>query len=382
MKQAALRAQIRQLCCFGLPAASLMPRLLPLVRRLVPADSAGFFWVDSVGDMQNLFAERMLSSEKMQLYFERFYDSDRQGELPSFRKQFLSRAVAAEGVTSSSADAALQRTAYYNEILRDLDAHHVLYGVVREHGAALGQISLYRARKANAFDAKDRADLASVLRYIAHAVAVPAGIAEPKPSNGSGEPTTARISQHVDTDDEAVAIFRGDGTVVHASELAKRLLIQAADGEFSPSRLRASNDAVARLANELVNLLNAVGNAPPLIVRDTRWGRLQVRAYRLDEGRERLNADTPIAIRVVRQESMLLRFAEAMRAVGLPPQQQEIATLLAHGKTNLEIGEALGVSTNTVSYHVKQLFARLDAHSRDDVVARILDRDGARNIRA
>jgi DNA-binding CsgD family transcriptional regulator len=381
MKQAALRAQIRQLCCFGLPAGALMPRLLPLVRRLVPADSAGFFWVDSAGDMQNLFAERMLSSEKMRLYFERFYDDGQSAGAPSFRKQFLSRAVAAEGVTSGSADAALQRSAYYNEILRDLDAHHVLYGVVREHGAALGQISLYRARKASAFDAKDRADLASVLRYIAHAVAVPAGVAEPKSSSGSIDTTAPRISQHIDTDDEAVAIFRGDGTMVHASELAKRLLIQAADGEFSPSRLRASNDAVTALVNELVHLLNGVGNTPPLLVRDTRWGRMQARAYRLDEGQDRLSADTPIAIRVVRQESMLLRFAEAMRAVGLPPQQQEIATSLAHGKTNLEIAETLGVSANTVSYHVKQLFARLDAHSRDDVVARILDADGARSIR-
>jgi DNA-binding CsgD family transcriptional regulator len=369
MKQAALRAQIRQLCCFGLPAGALMPRLLPLVRRLVPADSAGFFWVDGSGGMQNLFAERMLSSEKMRLYFEHFYDTENHPELPSFQKQFLSRAATADGVASISASANLQRSAYYNEILRDLDAHHVMYGVVREHGAALGQISLYRSKKAVAFDAKERAELTSVLRYIGHAVAAPYGVAAPATTGGTP------IEQYVETDDEAVAIFHGDGEIVHASEQARRLLLQAVDAEFSPQRLRAGNDAVAELVRRLITLLESSRDShgvPPALTCDTRWGRLQVRAYRLGDGDGELREDTPVAIRIVRQESMLLRFAESMRAVGLPPQQQEIATLLARGKSNHEIGEALGVTGNTVSYHIKQLFARLDAHSRDDVVAKIL----------
>ena len=129
MKKTSLRAQIRQLCCLGLPAETLMPRLLPLIRQLVPADSAGFFWVNGSGDMHNLYAERMLPSEHMRLYFEQFYDSN---EHP-FRQQFLARVKSGLDVDSSSADAALQRTAYYNEILRELDAHHVMYGVVRDH---------------------------------------------------------------------------------------------------------------------------------------------------------------------------------------------------------------------------------------------------------
>jgi hypothetical protein len=74
-------------------------------------------------------------------------------------------------VVATSADGELAQTAYYNEILRRLDAHHVLYGIVREQGAALGQLSLYRAADAPAFSPRERADLASVIRYVAHGVA-------------------------------------------------------------------------------------------------------------------------------------------------------------------------------------------------------------------
>jgi hypothetical protein len=147
VKQSAVRARVRQLCCLGLPGELLMASLLPSLRELVPSDSAGFFWVDARGEMSNLYAERMLTADVMALYFERFYE----GKEASFRQAFLERASAPEGVVATSADAQLQKTEYYNEIMRRLDAHHVLYGIVREQGAALGQISLYRSADAPAF---------------------------------------------------------------------------------------------------------------------------------------------------------------------------------------------------------------------------------------
>ena len=61
MKQSAVRARIRQLCCLGLPGELLMSSLLPALRELVPSDSAAFFWVDSRGEMRNLYAERLWS---------------------------------------------------------------------------------------------------------------------------------------------------------------------------------------------------------------------------------------------------------------------------------------------------------------------------------
>jgi DNA-binding CsgD family transcriptional regulator len=365
MKQTSLRAQIRQLCCLGLPAETLMPRLLPLIRQLVPADSAGFFWVDSAGDMHNLYAERMLPSEHMRLYFERFYDSD---EHP-FRREFLARVESGVDVASSSADASLQRTAYYNEILRELDAHHVMYGVVRDHGSALGQISLYRPKKASEFDAKARTDLASILHYVAHAVAARNGVAI-ELAIGAASGDDAIGSQQVDTDDEAVVITRTDGKMIHASDQARRLLVQAVDGAFAPGRLRAADEAVTGLIVRLAGMLRDAESRPPQLAVQTRWGRLQLRAYHLGDG---FSADAPIAIRISRQEPMLLKFAEALRGLGMPPQQQDIALRMAQGKSNQEIAQEMGLSPNTVAYHIKQIFSKLNAHGRAETISRILE---------
>jgi len=38
---------------------------------------------------------------------------------------------------ATSVEGDLARSAYYNEILRRLDAHHVLYGIVREHDGTI-----------------------------------------------------------------------------------------------------------------------------------------------------------------------------------------------------------------------------------------------------
>lgn len=69
---------------------------------------------------------------------------------------------------------------------------------------------------------------------------------------------------------------------------------------------------------------------------------------------------------------MILKLAEAMGAFDLSPQQREVALLLAQGRSNQQIGVAMNVSGNTVNYHIKQLFIRLDAHDRADAVSKML----------
>ena len=356
------RAQIRQVCSMGLSAEMLMPRLLPMLRELVPAESAGFFWVDSTGAMQNLYAERMLSAQKMQLYFDHFYE----GGAFDFRRGFLQRAQADSAVSSVPMSDAFKRSAYYNEILRELDAHHVLHGIVREHGAALGQLSLYRPPSAPAFSKQERSELDSVLHYVAHAVAAsPAGL-------GSDANT---LSDLIDTDDDAIVLMNDEGAILHASEAAKRLLVQAVDGQFSPSGIRAisaPSSPVGELLRRLAGKLLHEHEATPSIVQDGRWGRIILRAYCLGEHDERTVVSTPIAVRISRHEPMVLKFAHAMQTLNLSPQMQEIALHLARGKSNLEIAALMSLANNTVTYHIKMLFQRLGTHSRDETVKHIL----------
>ena len=345
-----------------------MASLLPLLRELVPSDSAAFFWVDARGEMQNLYAERLLPADVMSLYFERYYE----GREASFRKAFLERAGAPDGVVSMSADGELRKTDYYNEILKRLDAHHVLYGIVREQAAALGQLSLYRPLDAPAFTPRERADLASVMRYVAHGIA--GDDARPK--------DVASTLTFEDTDDEAMLVTDRSGNIRHGSEKARRLLLLATTSDINPASLKAAVDERAAGAlRTLCARLDAVarGEEPtaPVISLDTKWGRHLLRAYWLDDDYQA--ADALIGVRIQRQEPMILRFVQAMGRLPLSPQQREIALLIAQGKSNQEIAEGLGVSGNTVAYHIKQLFLKLDVHDRAGAVERITARPVAGN---
>ena len=357
MKRTTQLAHIRQLCCIGIAGQALMPTLLRAIREYASADSAGFFWVDAKGDMTNLYADRMLAPGLMRVYFERHYDG---GEHP-FRQAFLTRARAAETVSSSTASPELTKTAYYNEILRHLDAHHVMYAVIRDQGHALGQLSLYRPRQSSAFSAEDRSAIKDITHYVAHAVNRPKEVG-------------ANID-FVDADAEGMVVVDFQGQVVEAAAKSLNLLSMALKREFNPASppLIVGETAPGPVQQLLVQLQKAILGetaAAPRIAIDGPWGRFLLSAYALDG-----DGAAPVsraAIYIRRQQPMILKLAEAMGGFDISPQQREVALLLAQGRSNQQISVALNVSGNTVNYHIKQLFMRLDAHDRADAVAKML----------
>ena len=107
------------------------------------------------------------------------------------------------------------------------------------------------------------------------------------------------------------------------------------------------------------------------------WGRFVLRAYSISDTPQAVEAS--IAVRIQRQEPTLLKFVDALSSLGLSPKQREVALGLAKGSSNREIAAAMGVSLNTVAYHIKQLFQRLDTHDRQQVIAKIL-LDGVQSL--
>lgn len=357
MRSASLLAHIRQLSCLGLSGQTLIPPLLKAVREYVGAESAGFFWVDARGDMTDLYAERVLPAPLMKLYFERHYD----GPELSFREAFRKRARASEQVIASTADESLQRTSYYNEILRHLDAHHMLYAIIRDQGSPLGQLSLYRPKSAPAFGHSERMALNEASRFVAHAVA--------------RNVTESTAGGFLDSADEGLVLVDQKGRIVQGASPALMLLSRAAGLPLNPSSgVLVIGQRVPAFALELVGdllrLLASEAAPPPANIRDTAWGRFAVRAYLL--GDEPGDPESLVGLQIRRIESVILRMSEAMHQLELSPQQREVAILLAKGCSNPEIAEALQVSRNTAIYHIKQLFTRLDAHDRGEALQRIL----------
>ena len=52
----------------------------------------------------------------------------------------------------------------------------------------------------------------------------------------------------------------------------------------------------------------------------------------------------------------------------LTPRERDVLDLLARGRTNGAIAEALGVTRNTVKYHLAGLYAKLDAATRSEAI--------------
>ena len=56
---------------------------------------------------------------------------------------------------------------------------------------------------------------------------------------------------------------------------------------------------------------------------------------------------------------------------GLTRRERDVADLIAHGQTNLEIANALFISESTVKVHVRHILEKLNARTRTEVAARI-----------
>jgi len=54
----------------------------------------------------------------------------------------------------------------------------------------------------------------------------------------------------------------------------------------------------------------------------------------------------------------------------LTPREAEILTLIGRGMSNKSVARALGISVHTVKFHLEALFAKLDATSRAEAVAK------------
>lgn len=96
----------------------------------------------------------------------------------------------------------------------------------------------------------------------------------------------------------------------------------------------------------------------------------------LDAIRDAAAGGSPMSPEVAR------RVVELFRRVQPPPQadyqltphELRILNLLVRGETCKTAAGKLGVSVNTISYHVRHIYEKLQVHSRSEVVAQALQR--------
>ena len=358
MKYATAIAHIRQLCCLGLGGEVVMPKVLGALHDLVPADSNGFFWVDDDYEIANMCAERMLPPEVMGLYFREFYNQREGG----FKSGFAERARDEKAITRASFSESFYRTDYYNQIWRNLNAHFAMYALIRERGKCFGQLSVYRAPKEQPFSDKDERQLASITRYVAHAL---------KPGRDAGRADYI----YRDSEYNGLIIFAQDGQLQHMSPQGRRLLFLASHPHISRRAIAATpTDAVpqalVRLCTDLRRIFGGGEAPPPVLEVDNAWGRFVFRAYWMEHGEA--GANGVIGVLVQHQEPLALKLLGRMRSMPLSVKQKEVILGLAGGIAHGQIAQRMNVSLNTVNYHIKQVYDKLDVHDRNGMLSRLL----------
>lgn len=344
MTAGSTRVTLRQLCHLGLPAALLLPSLLPVLRELVPASHAGYFFCDELGGITNLYAERLLAPKDMAQYH------DQHSNL-RFRQQYLDRVAASNPLSRRSVLADERGSAYYRDVLVPLGIEHFLCAVVRHQGQALGQLSLYRGSDAPAFSADDEQELSGVLHYLGQGLVVPS-------------PPVLR-DLHDQAVEEGLAVLDTQGREIFADANWPRLIRLAHGNAIAPANALAEHDTLPRFVSAM---LAAVLSAPSAIhVVRTSWGRFAFRRHAMSSGQ----GDQAVGLLLSRLAAEPLRLTLGAAALGLSPRQREVAVLLAKGHSNAEIADQMGITPNTASYHAKQVFGRLEVHERS-AIARVL----------
>jgi DNA-binding CsgD family transcriptional regulator len=326
---------------------------------LVPCDSAGFFWIDEHLEISNLFAEKLLTPDLMQLYFRRFY---RYGE-QSFRTSFKQRVQGATAVVIPGSEPDFYRSDYYNLIWRCLDAHHVMYAVIRDRGRVLGQLSLYRTSRDPWFAAAERDRLLSVARYMEHALSASLATMD--------DWTTWKFAME---EKSGLIVLDPQGKLLQASPEGRRLLFLASHPRVSKAEMDRYQDEVPRALVELCLRLERVfasnDGPPPVLHLDNVWGHFEFRAYRMDATPGAPHACIGVVAR--HEEPLPVTLLRAMKALPLSAKQKEIILLLARGDSHQQIAKQMNISLNTAQYHTKQVYEKLDVHDRQQLVRQLL----------
>jgi DNA-binding NarL/FixJ family response regulator len=63
------------------------------------------------------------------------------------------------------------------------------------------------------------------------------------------------------------------------------------------------------------------------------------------------------------------------RLVRLTKRRRQVATLVAHGLSNREVAEKLGLTVGTVKTHLHAIFEKLEVHSRTELAGTLKDRN-------
>ena len=352
MSKAAL-AYFRQLCCLGLGGDAVMPSLLKAAHKLIPSETNGFFWADEAGRLVG-FSPEYVIPEVIDRLLDDFHGLvDRTLPMDFITTMRRGRPV---GNLLPLFDKAFYRGPVYHLIYRPYNLHHAIDGVVRDDCDAMGRGAFVIARSARQpeFNAAEKDLLQLLLPYIAHAL-------HPREETLAGDFT--------DSGDCGLVILDRWGKVAYWSARARVLLYLAAPPS-ALAQVATGASVVHRVYGNLVRIFEGRDTTPPVFIQRNASGRFIYRAQWLDADKPGTSAQ--VGVTVQHQEPRSLVMLRSMHEGGLSPRQTEVGLLLAKACSFDSIATHLHISRTTAKDYVQRIYRKLDVHSREEFLQKLV----------
>jgi len=359
VKHAQAIASVRDLCSLGLSSELFVPALLEAMHGVIPSSRNLFDWIDTEGHIQRYYFEGPIDSKIARLYFDEFYNRREAEAMPRFSD--LARGATIIRTAQELNRGSFFNSALYNEIWRPQNLHYHLEAIIRgADGKALGSLVLYRERTDPVFVKEEEALLAALVPYIARAMQLGAKRADHFAVVGARRRALLNLDHQ--------------GQIVYLSTNAHSILLLA-HGNITPTaaRVEPSADDFPTLAVLCRSLARSPGaQAPVSLTLDNDWGRFEFHAQRMEPAdAQRMPM---IAVSIQHAEPAEVLTAQALQSAPLSIVQKKVCSLLLRGLSHQEIAAAIGVKPNTVVDHVRKIYQKLDAHSIDDLRAKLSQR--------
>jgi DNA-binding CsgD family transcriptional regulator len=346
---------IRQLCLLPGSSKEFFPVVLPLVRKVMDADSVSFFWVDQLGGMVDLVTDSPLPTGASNVYFDRFHEDPIFG----FKASFEKRCLAIDPISDTHFHEEDLGSAYYREVMSHLNVRNILYGIVKTAGRGVGQMSLYRQAPERKFRTDEKLLARRIVRYLEY------GLSRPTEQFAEG----VFAGQEAEGEFDGLFVVDGRNAIVSVSTNAK-VLIHRALGvairrTLKPEDLNALIEGLREASSDKgKNSLSSVTVPNKRVANEN--GVFMLRAYKMGLD------DELLYVRIQQLKRLQTAFAQSLLDAPLTPKQREIALYLGAGYSNKEIAAFVKVTPNTSAYHIKQIFHRLNVHTREAMVARVV----------
>jgi DNA-binding CsgD family transcriptional regulator len=161
------------------------------------------------------------------------------------------------------------------------------------------------------------------------------------------------------------------GAMMHASQEAQALLLLAQ----APRAARRMRDG---LPDEVVRICRRVAGwsedrpmlTPPIWRCKNDWGEFVFRVIRMEQ-LAALPTARLLAVSIERHEPLRLKLLRRLGELPLSARETELCLALLDSASRSEIAERMGISETTAITHTRNLYNKLDVHSRMELVQKL-----------